>query len=420
MKKYTSLIDLNKFLFASILLTLSLLLSTKNLSVAIAAITLIVSLFYLKSNIKSISLDKYDKLVILILSSYLISNIPLFILDGGETRYFKGASRLILCIPIYLFFKHYSPTKYIYYKALIWGTGLGSIGAFSIAFYQFFIEGRARVDGFLYSINFGYLSCLLAVLSLALLIYKYHRFLLFFSFLFSTSAMLMTLTRGAIVALPIVILLACLIDFKKIGLLKISLFFSVIAIASVVLYNNTSTIKKRVDYTIYEAEKIINGDVAQAESSGGRIMLWKAALEAFKTRPFFGLTYSERETLNHELANRDVINSWTAGVSRGHAHSQYFEQMASGGLLGLISLIFTLLIPFLYFLKHRAISRAAYVGNFFVFAFSICCLTEVPLQQNLISTFYGYMLALLFAVTQHEINQNALHGEVNDKLEIET
>ncbi|MDN3608496.1 O-antigen ligase family protein [Vibrio ostreicida] len=404
----------------SIFLVLFFLLSTNNFTVAVAAFTVIISTLLLFINREKIGFDNTDKLVVICLSSYFLSNIPLSIIDSGEFRYFRGASRIALCIPVYFFFKYIVTINDFHKKPLIWGTILGSLGAFSVAFYQFFIEGRIRVDGFLFSINFGYLSCLLAVLSLTLFTYKYYRPLLIVSFSLSTLAMLMTLTRGAILALPLAILLMVFLDFKKIGYTKACLAISMVAIISIGLYQNSPSFKQRVDYTVSETKKVAQGDISRAKSTGGRIMLWRASLEAFKIRPLFGLTYPERESLNLELAERGIVNNWVAGVKRGHAHSQYFEQIATGGLIGVIALTFTLLIPFIYFFRKRKRSQAAYIATFFILALSICCLTEVALQQNLISTFYGYMLALLFAVTQHEINQNALHGEVNDKLEIET
>jgi O-antigen ligase len=128
------------------------------------------------------------------------------------------------------------------------------------------------------------------------------------------------------------------------------------------------------------------------------------------------MTHSEREILNKQLAKEKTITDWAASVPRGHAHSQYFDLLASGGILGIIALIFMLVVPFFYFFRYHQQSQAAYTGTLFVAAFATFCLTEVALQQNLISTFYGYMLALLFAATQLEVkHKERSHNEFNSE-----
>ena len=395
----------------SIFLILALLLSTDNGSVVIAGLTVLICSFLIYKRKKYIHIDRDDKIIIACLSAYAISNVPLAILDWGNLRYFRGASRLVLCIPIYFTFKYIIDTKANYIKPLIYGTIVGSIGALLVACYQHFIEGRPRVDGFLFSINFGYLACSLAILSLSLMRFNILRSALVLSFLFSSVATMMTLTRGAIFALPLCIAFIVYLDFKRVSKKNLILTLSSFVVLIVGLYSFSPQVKNRIEYTAYEFSNIVNGHVENAKSSGGRILLWRAAVEAFKERPLIGLTHLEREALNKELAKQGVINDWAAEVKRGHAHSQYFDQLASGGLLGIFSIIFTLAIPFWYFFKYREKSDAAYVGCLFVFGFALFCFTEVALQQNLISTFYGYMLALFFAATQLEVKDNVARIE---------
>lgn len=405
MKFFKTISKKEEFSALLIFLVLSLLLITKNFSVGVVAVVLVSSIINIAKNQKQIFLDKIDILVITCLSAYLISNIPLFISENWNFRYFRGASRIALCIPIYLYFKYYVSTKKLYSSPIIWGTILGSLGALLIACYQFFIEGRPRVDGFLFSINFGYLACSLAVLSIALIKLKKYRWLLILSLIFASSATLMTLTRGAIIAIPVAVCMYFIFEYKEIGLRKIFIVTTACLSTLFVIYNNSPAFQERVSFTAQETHSILGGDISSSDSAGGRLMLWNASIEALKLSPVTGLTYSEREDLNQELYKRGVMNDWTANVKRGHAHSQYFEQIASGGILGIVALCFMLIVPLVYFFHYRRKSNAAYVGTFFVLTISICCLTEVALQQNLISTFYGFMLALLFAVTQQEVKE---------------
>ena len=97
----------NNILFSmSIFLILALLLSTDNGSVVIAGLTVLICSFLIYKRKKYIHIDRDDKIIIACLSAYAISNVPLAILDWGNLRYFRGASRLVLCIPIYFTFKY--------------------------------------------------------------------------------------------------------------------------------------------------------------------------------------------------------------------------------------------------------------------------------------------------------------------------
>lgn len=63
-----------------------------------------------------------------------------------------------------------------------------------------------------------------------------------------------------------------------------------------------------------------------------------------------------------------------------------------------------LFIPFIVFLKHYISTKSiwGFTGTIFVAGFIIYGLTEVPLEANLISTFYGFMLATIFAMIRIE------------------
>lgn len=400
---YHKLNLVEKLSFLSIFFILALLLSTDNFSVVIAALTVVGAIFILIKERVNIAWDRFDKVVLVIFSAYLVSNIPLAILDWGNMRYFRGASRIILCLPLYFFLKYAVRTEIIYANAIFWGIFSGSIGAFLIAMYQFFVEEVGRVGGFLYSINFGYLSCTLSILALSLFRNQSHRKITSISLALSCTATLMTLSRGAILALPAIILIAYLLNYKKIKLSHSIVGFFSLIVLSLSVYYSSPKIQTRVDFTVYEITEILSGKIEKAESSGARLMLWKASVEAFKQNPLIGLTHPEREALNKALAENGEITQWAAGVPRGHAHSQYFDMLASGGILGVTAIIFMVFVPLMYFLKHAQSSQSAYMGALFVSGFAIFNLTEVPLQQNLISTFYGYMLAVFLAAAQLEL-----------------
>ncbi|EKG91361.1 O-antigen ligase family protein [Vibrio cholerae] len=382
----------------------ALLLMTKNGSVGIVALLTVYALYYFYVNKPFPKLSSFDWLVITVLSSYFIINIPITILDGTTLRYFQGGSRLLLCIPIYFLFSFTFKEIESFKNRLSQGVIVGSIGAFLLAIYQFFWLEMPRVDGFLYSINFGYLSCALAFIALCLASGEKYRALLIIASLLNMFSTLLTLTRGAIFAIPLLLIVLTLLYWSKLNKKQFIAAFCLCSTLLIPFYTFIPQVQKRLDYTFSEFKNIKHGDYAAAESSGTRLYLWKAAVEAYKVNPWIGLPYHEREKLNKELYTQGQINEYARDLTRGHAHNQYFEMLASTGSLSLLGIFFMLLMPFTVFLKHYRMHHSIWglTGSVFVAGFIIYGLTEAPLQANLISTFYGFMLATFFAMIRIE------------------
>ena len=398
-------LNVDKFALSSLFLVPALLLSTNNFSVVIVAFVVVFSIHYLVKNRTHCDFNKYDLLITCCLGAYFFANLPITIVDGGTLRYFQGGSRLLLCIPIYLMFrKAFILRSAQAYEWLSIGVIVGSFGALVLALYQFVILHMPRVDGFLFSINFGYLACSLAFLALCLSIKSKYKHLLLIAFIASIISTVLTLTRGAIFAIPLLLILCALLNWKRLNLKLTSTFIVGFIALSLGTYWNSDSVKQRIDFTAYEVSHIIAGDIKAARSTGTRLYLWKAATEAFKQSLFIGLPYDEREALNKQLYAEGKVNEYTRNLTRGHAHSQYFEMLASNGILGIVAIIMMLAVPFVVFTQHyrKTNSLWGYTGTVFVAGFMIFCLTEAPLQANLISAFYGFMLATFFALVRIE------------------
>ncbi|MDE1243143.1 O-antigen ligase family protein [Vibrio aestuarianus] len=402
MNKYLSI---NNFALLSLFLVPALLLSTNNFSVVVVALIVFFSIYYLIKNRAHCDFNKYDLLITGCLGAYFFANLPITIVDGSTFRYFQGGSRLLLCIPIYLMFrKAFILRSAQAYEWLSIGIIVGSIGTLVLAIYQFFILNMPRIDGFLFSINFGYLACSLAFLALCLSIKSKYNNLLLLAFIASIISTILTITRGAIFAIPILLIFCAVLNWKKLSLKLTSTVIVGFIVLSLATYWNSDSVKQRIDYTAYEVSHIISGDIKAATSTGTRFYLWKAATEAFKQSPFIGLPYDEREALNKQLYAEGKVNEYTRDLNRGHAHSQYFEMLASNGILGIVAIIMMLVVPLVVFIQHyrKTNSLGGYTGAVFVAGFMLFCLTEAPLQANLISAFYGFMLATFFALVRIE------------------
>lgn len=382
----------------SIALVPALLLTTDNWSVAVIALMVLVSVTYLVKHRKAIRLTRFDALVMACLSTYFLVNIPITVLDGTTLRYFDGGLRLLLCIPIYLMFSRVLKGQDIapYLSA---GLMAGSLGALCLAVYQYFVLGMPRVDGFLYSINFGYLAAALTALAACLLPFTRWKKTLAAAACCATAATLLTFTRGAIFALPLLLFFGILIYWQRTNWKLLVIAALAVVFTSLAAYQLSPSFKERMNFTFVEFTDIATGKVAEATSSGTRLLLWRAATDAFEQSPLIGLPYHDREALNHQLYAEGKVNAYIRDLNRGHAHSQYFEMLASTGSLSFLAILMMLIVPAVIFLRHYRSHRSqwGFTATVFIAGFMIYGLTEALLQANTISAFYGFMLAVFFA-----------------------
>ncbi|MGD8234200.1 O-antigen ligase family protein [Vibrio sp. TRT 1302] len=400
-------------LLSVIMLTPALLLTTNNFSVASVVLLVIYSIYNLVQK-PWVRLNNFDKLVVACMCAYFIGAIPVAMVDGSTARYFQGGVRLLFCVPIYLFLRTYKkPHLDKYIQSLTIGVIIGCFGSLIIAIYQYFILGMERVDGFLFSINFGYLACALTFLAICLTQFGWLRIWLNAAAFASVIATLLTFTRGAIFAIPLLFILIAVLNFRKLSGLKIIVVTSCLFFGASISYLTSHNMQERIDFTIQELTAIAHGNVDQSISSGGRLQLWKAASYAFASAPLTGLPYEQREALNRELHAKGIVSDWVLSVGRGHAHSQYFEMIASNGIWGLSSIVAIYLIPLVIFGRHylKTDSTTAFTATVFVAGFMIYGLTEAPLQANLIGTFYGFILALFFSIVRVEKYSSASKEE---------
>ncbi len=98
-------------------------------------------------------------------------------------------------------------------------------------------------------------------------------------------------------------------------------------------------------------------------SNTQRLEFFEAAYKAFEERPFFGYGYKNFEPNVKEIKTRYHIGNPQMG---GHAHSNYFEHLASTGIVGLI----VVLLFFFYWAKEMYDGEDHWSRTTFVFIIS--------------------------------------------------
>lgn len=358
--------------------------------------------YYLIKNGKNIKLMTSDKLMIFALFFFFITIFPAFISEGFRFRYVDTTLRYFLAIPALIYLIQAKPSG----DSIFLGGIVGSILAFVFAIYQYYYLGMPRVDGFLFSINFGYLACSLSFISLFGAIYFKNnkmKVLSVIGFCLGLYAMALTLTRGAYIAVPVLFFAMLLLYARELGVKKLLASFALFFVFVGLIYTSVPEINSRMGTLVGELVSYEQADEKLKNSSSGlRLELWRGAFEAFKVSPLFGLNYSERERLNKKLIEDGVIVSEIARFRRGHAHSDYFEVLATRGGVGLASLFCLYLIPLVIyyrrFLKTQGRERAlASAGIVFVLGFMVFGLSEAPLQSNTISAYVALAMAAMYS-----------------------
>lgn len=97
---------------------------------------------------------------------------------------------------------------------------------------------------------------------------------------------------------------------------------------------------------------IAGSKVRRSYSDDQRIDLWKAAIYAFKDRPFLGYGYLNFEP--HSVDVKHKLNLPTAADIRSHAHNNFLEVLATTGFIGFILFM---LWNFLWFIEQFKIQQ---------------------------------------------------------------
>lgn len=193
--------------------------------------------------------------------------------------------------------------------------------------------------------------------------------LVYFVFIINLLGLYTTYTRGAILAFLIGVPFFLFKKHKK-GFIIISIFLIFLGLG---------------------AYKFAGKSFIRPDSDIERTSQWKAAIKGFKERPVLGLGYLNFEKLSYSLKDKYKIEAPHFG---GHAHSNYFEMLASTGLVGFIFFMLWLFFWFAEMLRRDDL--VGKIGLAFIIVFVVGGLTQATfvLGANL------FFIMPVYALTQ--------------------
>jgi len=324
-------------------------------------------------------------------------------------HYFGYYLRFILVIPTFLVLK----VSKINSRTLFVGIIIGAIGAGIIALYQQkILNMQGNIHGFILKINFGNLSLLLGMMSLAGLFFlKEVRFKKVF-FIVCLMACLLGIvgsvlsgSRGGWLATPFFISLFLMyIPVSKLYK-SISLVISVLIVIG--LYYSNAYIQQRVDavYTnvshYLSADKVVDTEMVTQTSTGSRLEMWKAAWLIFKEHPVFGVgSGNYHQALIGKMEAGKVVQMQVFE----HAHSEPLHILAITGMVGFLSYLILYAGIAYYFLdvllttdntqeQYLSFLGIMLVGGFFIFG-----LTNYSFGHQVMVLFFAVMVAIFAGI----------------------
>lgn len=352
--------------------------------------------------------DRDDKLLIFSFIAYFCSFLIPVMIHADGVREIDNPSRVLLFIPLILFFTHFP----LNIKTLLYGIPTGATVVGLLAIYQKFILNLPLPFPEIMRIQAGNIAVTLASMSLVIAIYwgiKKHYKLMVITVIAACLGILASAlsgARGGWVGLPAVIAIILFFAYqhlnKKIvfGMLG-SLLLSATAIISIPQTN----VAKRIDVAYQEVNNFFEKNHRDT-SLGARFDMWNSALLGIKEKPILGWGSQGYQALKKEQFSKRIIDQ--NSLKFHDAHNQYLDSWVKRGISGLIGFLLILFIPMFLFSKYirdtsLEIKVSAMLGIIFIVSTMFYSLSQTFLAHNSGAIFYFFFIAILYSCIKNSI-----------------
>ena len=215
-------------------------------------------------------------------------------------------------------------------------------------------------------------------------------------------------SRGGWLAIPPLLMLWLALYFSQNTLRGPARFLPpaiVLCAASTLMaigYETSPILSNRGNFAVENANDWLAGKNLESPI-GIRLSIWDVSMTLARESPWigYGETGLKAVLVTHPLnipANRSAIDT----LLFAGAHSDILAKQLSMGIIGLAAYFATMLVPWLYFWKHRCHAHcdsraAAHLGLYFITGVFVCGLTNEMLSLKYLCSFFGLMIAGLAA-----------------------
>jgi O-antigen ligase len=219
---------------------------------------------------------------------------------------------------------------------------------------------------------------------------------------------LLSQSRGPLLAFLAVFMVLMLIHAKRVGQWRLAL--SVIAVLFTGMVLVSTFVQPQIIERFAQAHTEADSYDPTHDAVGSvreRLELWRTAKQAFVEHPMGGIGVGQfgkyvREQVRLGRSNESI-------VQYDHAHNEYLEAAATGGVPGLILILLVLGVPLFYFLRHgmaadEGTAMAAMCGAAASGTYALCALTDNVFYRAMPHSLYFFLitgLAVLVARQRH-------------------
>ncbi|EPS0984549.1 O-antigen ligase family protein [Vibrio vulnificus] len=205
------------------------------------------------------------------------------------------------------------------------------------------------------------------------------------TFLLSLSAILVSETRGSLLALLSGSILIILMHLKE-QKIRFKTILSAIIVVFSVGFILKDSILSRYYLTMEEIRNISDGNLDT--SIGFRFQLWESALHT----PISLLGLGDKHIdFREALYNENIISQ--SAVYWDHYHNQFLNSLYIYGLIGLTGLLFMLITPAVLLSKNT--NKEAVLS--LVLVYFIASLTDIPFNQSISLGFYLAIILIMLS-----------------------
>ncbi len=350
---------------------------------------------------------------ILIFSLLLLPIVITFdvILRDLSFRYLDYYLRFILVILIFFVLR----TVKVNLAPLLMGILIGAGGAGTLALYQEYYLNMHDIHGYVMQINFGNISILLGMMSLAGLFMvndirykKVFYIITILAFVLGITGSLLSGTRGGWIAIPFFVGLFMI--FLPLNRAYKIISSIILVLALILVYYSNDYVQSRVD-SVYKNTQAYNTSNSNESitSTGRRLVEWKVGWKIFTEHPLFGIGSGQ-----YRQALKDKIDA--GEVKRidlvDHAHNEALQIMVIAGVIGLFAYL-TLYAGVIYFFYTSLVKGSdikvkylSFLGLMIVGAFFIFGLTNYSFGHNMMVLFFTVMVAVLASMISRIENES--------------
>ena len=243
--------------------------------------------------------------------------------------------------------------------------------------------------------------CVIGVLALVNMLYikeEKLKALSLVAVIFSITAVMLSETRGAMIALLPTLLGISLYYILSKGYKKKTLIYTLI-FSLLVIGMSLPILKDRL-YDTTKNELIAFNTGHENTSIGIRFNLWKAGLILIKESPFHGIANNMKEDVQQLVNQHEIYNNNYSKFS--HFHNQYIDVAAKWGLQTLVALLLILLIPVFKIHKKNTYTSVSFISITSILM--IAGLTDPPLINTPLFIMFFSLFTLLYGLNKNPIN----------------